>query len=249
MGKNIKVITHVREFSTTYPEFIYKLYFKIANKYTSDFIFCTGLIPTQNCIEKIEFKNYSVIHNTSSFDNDRFRCSTLHSKKIILGFVGGSTYLKGIDRLKIISEECDILSENIEIHVAGKFINNDITDQLKKIPNIKFLGIIDDMESFYKNIDCLLMVSRTETFPRVIIEAFNMSLPVIATNVGGVSEALMFGGGTLLENDDEIIRKNIKCCVKDFLNRYEFYSKCSYESYLHHFHPNIIEKKINDAIN
>ena len=44
--------------------------------------------------------------------------------------------------------------------------------------------------NFWNSIDCLLVPSRADNSPNVIHEAKNFGIPVIATNVGGISELL-----------------------------------------------------------
>ena len=45
------------------------------------------------------------------------------------------------------------------------------------------------------NCDLFILPSRTEGLPRVVIEAMSLSLPVLAFNVGGISELLTLNLG------------------------------------------------------
>jgi glycosyltransferase involved in cell wall biosynthesis len=54
-----------------------------------------------------------------------------------------------------------------------------------------FLGVVEDMRDFYKRIDILLAPSYTEGLPVAQLEANAMSLPVVATNVGGVRDLII----------------------------------------------------------
>ena len=53
-------------------------------------------------------------------------------------------------------------------------------------------------------INALILVSETEGLPVVIMEAFSASIPVIATNVGGVSELVNDKNGILLNANPKI---------------------------------------------
>ncbi|NRG18279.1 glycosyltransferase [Rhizobiales bacterium] len=58
---------------------------------------------------------------------------------------------------------------------------------------IELRGETEDMESFYRSIDVLVLSSRTEGFPNVIAEAMGHGIPVVATDVG---EAAVIVGDT-----------------------------------------------------
>jgi glycosyltransferase involved in cell wall biosynthesis len=65
--------------------------------------------------------------------------------------------------------------------------------------NLTCLGHISEMRKFYGQIDLLLVPSLLEdAFPRVILEAAGNGIPVIATRVGGIPEALG-GSGILID--------------------------------------------------
>jgi glycosyltransferase involved in cell wall biosynthesis len=49
---------------------------------------------------------------------------------------------------------------------------------------IELRGEVDDMTSFYSDIDALVLSSRTEGFPNVVAEAMEQGRPVISTDVG-----------------------------------------------------------------
>ena len=55
-------------------------------------------------------------------------------------------------------------------------------------PFVHFLGWRLDVESIYAGIDALILTSLNEGTPVAIIEAMASQVPVIATNVGGVSD-------------------------------------------------------------
>lgn len=51
-------------------------------------------------------------------------------------------------------------------------------------------GLQDDVDSFYRSADLLLLTSRMEGMPNVVLEAQAAGKPVVATDVGGVRDAL-----------------------------------------------------------
>ena len=70
-------------------------------------------------------------------------------------------------------------------------------DNLRRIANdrIKFVGAVqpDKVIEYMQNSDILVMNSVKEGIPMTILEAISMSMPVITTDVGGISEVLYYG--------------------------------------------------------
>lgn len=70
---------------------------------------------------------------------------------------------------------------------------------------VEFTGWLnpDEITTYLNNtsINALILVSETEGLPVVIMEAFSASIPVIATDVGGVSELVNENTGVLLSSN------------------------------------------------
>jgi glycosyltransferase involved in cell wall biosynthesis len=56
--------------------------------------------------------------------------------------------------------------------------------------NVHFLGMISDLALLYRNIDLVVIPSRSEGLPNVLLEALRFDVPVVATAVGAVPEVL-----------------------------------------------------------
>lgn len=75
---------------------------------------------------------------------------------------------------------------------------------------IKFLGRREDIAELLCQSDIFVLTSHAEGFPISIIEAMRASLPVVATNIGGIAEAVIDGktGFVVADNNqDELKRK------------------------------------------
>ena len=59
-------------------------------------------------------------------------------------------------------------------------------------------GATDDVGEVYGASDLLLLTSRTENLPNVVIEAQAAGIPVVGPDVGGISEAMLHGVTGLL---------------------------------------------------
>ena len=95
-----------------------------------------------------------------------------------------SSYIKGGDITAEI--ETEIASNNLQIEMLYL---NQIADQNSK-------------REFWDKIDYLLVASRAENSPNVIHEAKNFGIPVVASDIGGISELLHKGFDIAIPKED-----------------------------------------------
>lgn len=92
---------------------------------------------------------------------------------------------------------------------------------------IHFCGLVNNIEEVYADLDLLVLSSKNEGTPVVIIEALASGCPVAATNVGGVAEVLESGNtGFLLANDMQNFTSGLAVAVN---NSFEAAAKLSDE--------------------
>ncbi|MHC4570459.1 MAG: glycosyltransferase family 4 protein [Planctomycetota bacterium] len=77
--------------------------------------------------------------------------------------------------------------------------------------HIIFTGFCPNVVEILHSIDIMVLPSLTESFPHVILEAMSVGKPVIATDVGGVSEMIRHGETGLLikPSDSEAMAESI----------------------------------------
>ncbi len=80
-----------------------------------------------------------------------------------------------------------------------------------------FLGARDDVESILARSDIFVLPSNWEGFPLTVLEAMRAGLPVIASDVGGVREAVVDGvTGYLIPRDDaRVLAERLRLLIRD----------------------------------
>jgi len=84
---------------------------------------------------------------------------------------------------------------------------------------IKFTGMVDhgEISDYLKNAHIFALPSKWEGFPYTIIEAMNYGLAIIASDVGGIKEAVSSDCGILIKEDDSSIwAENLAKLINNF---------------------------------
>ena len=71
-------------------------------------------------------------------------------------------------------------------------------------PFVRDCGVIPDMVPVYEQMDILLLTSRRDPFPRVVMEAMCHGIPVVATRVDGIPEMVEDGVTGLLVAPEDV---------------------------------------------
>lgn len=84
---------------------------------------------------------------------------------------------------------------SVRLDVAGDGSEREglqaLADELGVAGRVRFLGWIEDVPSFFREIDVMVVPSREEAMPLAVLEAMHASLPVVATEVGSLSEVVV----------------------------------------------------------
>ena len=110
--------------------------------------------------------------------------------KILVLFVGRLEKLKGSDRLLNIIQS---VNKNRRDYFFGIIGEGPDAKKLKKIKTgVRMFGNVahSDMPRFYQAADVLILPSRSEGMPNVILEALACGTPVLATSVGEISSVV-----------------------------------------------------------
>lgn len=108
--------------------------------------------------------------------------------------------------------------------------------------NVYFLGNIPNAGMYNSIADLFMLPSNYEGLPMVILEAMSFGKPVVASNVGGISEIVQNDwNGYTLENDATLFAEKIKY----ILENEEVYAKFS-QNALERFKQDLtVDKMVN----
>ncbi|NBM01615.1 glycosyltransferase family 4 protein [Proteus sp. G2671] len=187
--------------------FLKKQSYKIANKV---------ILLTKNDKDIINIKNSAVIRNINPYYQHNIQ--KYNSRKNIAIAIGRFTYQKNFERLIKLWNEANIT--NWDLMIIGKGENEEKLKELSKNnTNIHIMPPNNRLDKIYNNAKLMLMTSRYEGLPMVLIEAQGFGLPIISFDCKtGPAEIIKNNeSGYLIDynNDKEFIKKLIYLCNND----------------------------------
>jgi len=118
------------------------------------------------------------------------------------------------------------LDKNVAFIVMGN--DKHLTTRFQ---NIHFFGEVANASLYLKHADLYLLLSDYEGMPMSILEALSVSIPVVSSDVGGVGEIFLDGGGVVVENIAEKITSEVDKLLfdKDLAHIYSTQAKTNYQ--------------------
>ena len=112
---------------------------------------------------------------------------------LYITFVGRLTQIKRPDRLLDVAKECKQRGINVRFLVAGEgeLFEGSKQRALEEQLNITFLGWRSDIAQIFAASDIAILTSDNEGIPLTLIQAAQASLPIVATNVGSISDIVI----------------------------------------------------------
>lgn len=128
-------------------------------------------------------------------------------------YLGGLEHHKGVEML--INSFKQVKKDNISLYIAGKGSLRDFVKISEINDNrIKYLGFLNENEISKVLAECDVLIAPSlweEPFGRVIIDAYKYSMPVIATNKGGLDEIVSDNTGIKIS---DITEKKLMNAIK-----------------------------------
>lgn len=165
--------------------------------------------------QRIDKKNVQVIYNGINLKRIDKQINVGAKKKelglnrqmkvigIIARLVPVKNHAALIDAMKIICRQMD----NCHLLIVGDGeLRQDLENQVHLLGldgRISFLGNREDVPEILQILDLFVLCSKSEGFPISVLEAMAAKVPILATSVGGIPEALAYGmAGKLIPYHD-----------------------------------------------
>lgn len=120
---------------------------------------------------------------------------------ILVGSLGRLTPAKNFEA---VIDLADMLQDkSIEFHIGGYGPMRDPLEQYmagKNLDNVFFEGLVEDVPQYLNDLDIYFQPSIREGLCITVIEAMAAGLPVVASNVGGITESVVEGETGMLED-------------------------------------------------
>jgi len=221
----------------------------VSNAVTSHLINKFGVEPTK--ITTMYLPKEHIIESKTGFIKNSIGISD--DKKVLL-YMGRINFIKNIDNLLKAYEVVYKIFPDLILILCGSLGNNKIQRLIKKNNgSIKVLKPMKENQVLYQIADLVILPSRVDPFPFVMIEAGSYKKPFIGGNTGGIAEFIEDGINGLLvdpENPQVLAEKIIYLLNNPQIGRtmgeklYEKVNRlCDYNSYFSE-----VEKIYNSAL-
>lgn len=168
--------------------------------------------------ERLDAARITVIHN--GVDLDVFRPGApAHELRGRLGIADGDVIVVSVAKLRplkridlLLRAAQGVLADSPNTHfllVGGgappeRAKLERLAGDLGIAHKVTFAGEREDVPDLLRLSDVFVLSSRTEAFPNVVLEAMATALPVVATDVGSVSEMVEDGSSALLVSKEDV---------------------------------------------
>ena len=175
-------------------------------KYKKTISIVDGIITNSKSIQKayndfpwMNKKKTTVIYNglklRDTIDSYDLRKKWgIRKDNLVFVAAGRLTHQKGFDLLIEAVSKLKKSPRPFSILIAGTGKDRDqLTNQIEKnqlVDKIKLIGFQEDLDSILQSADFVIMPSRQEGMPNVVMEGMALGRPVLAANVNGVPELM-----------------------------------------------------------
>jgi glycosyltransferase involved in cell wall biosynthesis len=157
--------------------------------------------------EIFSLKKLSIIYNTVNTAYFSYQAPTSGPSRFRFIHASLMNHSKNVEGILMALSKLKTITTDWECLMLG-WVNpslRKICSDLQLDEHVEWEGVVsyESVAREMKRSSALVMFSRYENFPCVVLEALCCGLPVIATRVGGISEVIQDGNGILVESGNE----------------------------------------------
>ncbi|MDN5343658.1 MAG: hypothetical protein PWP28_2538 [Oceanotoga sp.] len=148
-------------------------------------------------------------------DKEKIKKELMLSKKVV-GFVGNLVNVKRADKLPEIFSHISSIYDAEFLVVGDGELKEDIEKECKKRRlKVKFVGRVpqEDVPYYMNAMDVMILPSRNEGWPCVVLEAQGCGVAVVGSGNGGIPEAIG-DGGVVVEDGEDFEKRFAQSVVK-----------------------------------
>jgi len=193
-----------------------KIYYKYIGKFmveNSDAIISVSNKDLMIMNERYNISKKKQYYIPNGVDINKFKKNN-HIKKEFITFIGRFTYIKGIDIFINVIKNLYKKNKNLRFLIIGDGpLRNIVKEAKKRFPITHFINYpYENIEKIYNMSKLIFLTSRFEGLPTILLESLACETPVVAPNVGGISEVLIPNkNGIFFDNNqfNESIKKSL----------------------------------------
>ena len=218
-------------------------YFK--NKYKKEKLVAVSLDIKKELENKYNFNNVTYIPNTFSLTNNRQQNNHTASKNYILAIGSLRNKTKQFDKLIATYAKSILKNKGYKLYILGdgydKTILQTQINNLELQQDVVLLGYKKQIFNYIKQARYVVLCSKVEGFPNVLLEALSLNTPVVSFNCkSGPSEMVVDKQNGLLVKDQDF--KALKTAMETLILDEALYMHCKSNTNLtlHKFRANTI---------
>lgn len=180
----------------------------------------------------VPLERICVIHNGYTVDEVERVKRSLSVKSqgestIRVGIVGNIDYRKGVDRLYDIIKRASSMNVCFEFIVIGRIVDDYWMSKIDELSagkiQVKITGVVEDVFPLMQTCDVIIMLSREEALPRVVLEAGLLGRSIVTMDTAGTKELLPDCYPYVVKDyDGEVFLKSIVLAQRDSFNEQRF---------------------------
>ncbi len=183
----------------------------------------------EKLIADYEFTNTIYIPNYIIETETEKQVDTVFPENYIVAVGRLQNNIKQFDRLIETYKASNLAAKGIELLILGdgddKESLQNLIEKLKLESDVKLMGFVENVSEYVKNAKYLVLSSRVEGFPMVLIEALVQQTPVISFDCkSGPNEIIHDKSNGLLVEDQNFVK--LKDAMILLVENFEMYADC-----------------------